>query len=87
MDGPAGRAPADLSPDERARLHRAHQSLRNASQALEALVATEPIRGRWNPAAAPPEALAAARQDLAAAYGRLLTDEEALFGWGPPTVD
>jgi len=67
-------------------LHRAHQRLRNTSQALEALVATDPIRGRWAPEPAPAEALQAARADLAKAYEALERNNDDLVDWGaPPT--
>lgn len=66
-------------------MRRAHLRLRNASSALEALVATEPIRGRWAPEPATPEALEGARSDLHRAYQALLVLDEELLGWGPPS--
>jgi len=60
VPGAEPRRPEALTDAEREVLHRAHQRLRNTSQALEALVATDPIRGRWAPAPAPAEALRAA---------------------------
>lgn len=71
----------DLDPAQREQLHRVHQRLRNASQALEALVATEPIRGRWAPVAAPDEALDGARADLDRAYDELRRCHRDLLGW------
>jgi len=62
-------------------LHRAYQRLRNTSQALEALVATDPIRGRWAPEPAPAEALRAARADLAKAYEELDRRHRELVDW------
>ena len=58
----------DLSAEDRQRMRQAHHRLRNASQAFESLVATEPIRGRWAPAPAPPEALLGAKVELEQAY-------------------
>ena len=80
-DGP--RPPDELSADERARLHQAHQRLRNNSSALEALVATEPIRGRWPAAPAPYEALQVARDDLRKAYEALERCHVELLRWEP----
>lgn len=59
-----GRKPEELSKEQRERLHRAHQRLRNASHALEALTVVEPVRGRWVATPAPVEVLAAAQNDL-----------------------
>jgi hypothetical protein len=78
------RRPEALSAEDREVLHRAHQRLRNASQALEALVATDPIRGRWAPTPAPPEALQAARADLEEAYAQLDRRHRELVDWGTP---
>jgi hypothetical protein len=82
------RRPEGLTADERTTLHRAHQWLRNASSALEALTATDPIRGRWAPAPAPDEALDGARADLRNAYAAIVRHHHDLFGWddsvGPP---
>jgi hypothetical protein len=54
----------ELAAEERRRLRRAHERLRAASKELEALIATEPIKGRWAPEPAPVEILDAARADL-----------------------
>jgi hypothetical protein len=75
------RRPEDLTADERTTLHRAHQWLRNASSALEALTATDPIRGRWAPAPAPDEALDGARADLRNAYAAIVKHHQELFAW------
>lgn len=79
----AERAPEDLSPEERQRLHRAHQRLRNASQALEALTVIEKVRGRWEARPAPPEALEAAGAELADAYDDVCRTQAELLGWAP----
>ncbi|MEO7196811.1 MAG: hypothetical protein ABIZ05_18640 [Pseudonocardiaceae bacterium] len=59
-----GRQPAELSKEQRQQLHSAHQRLRNASHALEALTVVEPVRGRWVANPAPAEALEAAQNNL-----------------------
>lgn len=81
MGADAPRRPEDLSTDERTRLRRAHERLRTASQELEALVATEPIRGRWEPEPAPREILDAARAELHAAYHGLMIRHREILGW------
>lgn len=73
-----------MSEDEREVLHRAHQRLRNTSQALEALVATDPIRGRWAPEPAPAEALEGARADLRRAYEDLERRHDEIVDWNTP---
>ncbi len=73
------RTPENLSAEERQRLRLAHGRLRIASQALEALTATEPLRGRWAPEPAPPEALEAARSELEQAYRAVLDCERELL--------
>ncbi len=65
-------------------LHRAHQRLRNTSQALEALIATDPIRGRWAPEPAPAEALQGARAELHKAYEDLERHHDELLDWNAP---
>jgi len=77
------RKPEELSEEERQRLHRAQQRLRNASQALEALTVIEPLRGRWTPTPAPPEALAAARAELDQAYREVVGALSEVLGWEP----
>ncbi len=85
--GAGPRRPEALSGDEREVLHRAHQRLRNASQAVEALVATDPIRGRWAPEPAPAEALRAARADLQAAYDDLDRRHDEIVDWDAPASE
>lgn len=65
------RKPEELSEDERQRLHGAHQRLRNASSALEALTVVKPVRGRWQANPTPPDVLAAAQHELQDAYEQL----------------
>ncbi|HEV7756967.1 MAG TPA: hypothetical protein VGO94_14020 [Mycobacteriales bacterium] len=77
------RSPEELSEDERARLHRAHQRLRNASQALEALTVIEPVRGRWVARSAPAEALDAAGAELHEAWQELRRAQRELLGSEP----
>jgi len=60
--------PEELTAEQRQRLRLAHHRLRNASQAIEALVATEQIKGRWAPMFPPPEALKGAENELEQAY-------------------
>ena len=84
MPGDRPKRPEALSGDDRETLHRAHQRLRNASQALEALVATDPIRGRWAPEPAPAEALQGARTDLQKAYEALEKRHDELIDWDAP---
>ncbi|HEV7826753.1 MAG TPA: hypothetical protein VGP02_17810 [Mycobacteriales bacterium] len=80
------RGPEDLSAEERQRLHRAHQRLRNASQALEALTVVEPVRGRWTAKSAPPEALEAAQTDLRDAWQEIWTAQRDVLGLDPPAA-
>jgi hypothetical protein len=82
MDAP--RRPEDLSEEERQRLHRAHQRLRNASQALEALTVIEPVKGRWKPTPAPAEALEAAQLALHEACQELWRAQRELLGLDSP---
>ena len=78
------RRPEDLSDEERQRLHRAHQRLRNASQALEALTVVEPVRGRWTATPAPLEALEAAQLALHEGWRELWRAQQELLGLDPP---
>ncbi len=81
MTGVASRG--EQSQEERVRLRRAHERLRTASQELQSLVATDPIKGRWEPEAAPAEILAAAHEELRQAYVALVAaQEEILDGKG-----
>jgi len=77
-------APEDLTTEDRTRLRRAHERLRTAAQEIMALVATEPIRKRWEPDAAPPEILDASRLELQAAWAELNRAYSELLGWEPP---
>jgi hypothetical protein len=81
----AQREPGDLSAEERERLHRAHEHLRNASRALEALTVITPVRGRWVAKPAPPDALEAAQLELHQACQNIWAVQEELLGWDPPT--
>jgi hypothetical protein len=74
------RSTADLSADERKQLRRAHERLRAASQELEGLVATESVRGRWEPEPPPAPILEAARLDLQQAYDALARCHEEILG-------
>jgi len=80
----AGRKPAELSEEQRQRLHWAHQRLRNASHALEALTVVEPVRGRWVATPVPAEALEAAQNDLHDAYQELWRAQQELLRCEPP---
>jgi hypothetical protein len=77
--------PDELDEDGRQRLHRAHQRLRNASQAFEALTVIEKVRGRWSATPAPPEALAAAGAELDESYRELWGILDDLLDLAPPT--
>jgi hypothetical protein len=82
------RGAEELSAEERRRLRRAHERLRVASKELEALVATEPIKGRWAPEPAPAEILDAARADLRRAYEDVARSHHEILGWElPPGCD
>lgn len=69
------------SPDERFELRRAHERLRTASKDLQSIVATDPIKGRWEPERAPPEILDAAREELRLAYAGLTACQAEILGW------
>jgi hypothetical protein len=71
----------ELTAEERLRLRRAHERLRAASKELEALIATEPIKGRWAPEPAPPEILDAARAALQRAYEEVMRGHQEILGW------
>jgi hypothetical protein len=77
--------PDELDEDARQRLHRAHQRLRNASQAFEALTVIEKVKGRWAATPAPPEALAAAGSELDGSYRDLWAVLDDLLNLAPPT--
>jgi hypothetical protein len=78
------RTPEDLTEDERKALRRAHERLRSASQELQALEATEPIKNRWEPEPVPPEMLEAARADVHRLYRELAVCHREMLGWEPP---
>jgi hypothetical protein len=78
--------PEELTEDERRQLRRAHERLRTATQEVQALVATEPIKNRWAPEPAPVEILGAARRELQTAWDELTRSYRELLGWEPPTT-
>ncbi len=80
------RTPEDLSADERKALRRAHERLRTASQDLQALEATEPIKNRWEPEPVPADMLDAARVDVYRAHAELARCHRELLGWEPPAA-
>ncbi|HEX3539545.1 MAG TPA: hypothetical protein VHT75_03790 [Acidimicrobiales bacterium] len=67
-DEPPTHRTGDFDAEERQRLRIVHHRLRNASQAIESLLATEPMKGRWAPAAATPEAVEGAKKEFELAY-------------------
>ena len=75
------REPQDLDEDEAERLRRGHVRLRKASQDLEAFTVPKRMRGRWDNAPVPGEAMAAARAELVASYLALWAAYEELLGW------
>jgi two-component sensor histidine kinase len=77
-DETAARRTGDFDADERKRLRMAHHRLRNASQAIESLLATEPLKGRWAPAPAPAEAVDGAKVELAEAYAAVVACHQDL---------
>jgi hypothetical protein len=81
------RTPEDLSADERKMLRRAHERMRSASQELQALEATEPIKNRWEPEPVPADMLDAARADVHGAYRELARCHRELLGWEPDAAE
>ncbi len=79
MSGVAPRG--EPSQEERIWLRRAHERLRTASKDLQSLVATDPIKGRWEPERAPAEILEAAREELREAYAGLTACHAEIMGW------
>jgi hypothetical protein len=75
------RGAQELSEEGRRRLRRAHERLRSASKELEVLVATEPIKNRWEPEPAPPEILGAARVELQRAWAGVVLAQQEVLGW------
>lgn len=78
------RKPEDLTDEQRQRLHRAHQHVRNASQQLEALTVIDPMPRRWAAEPAPVEALHAAVHELHTAVEALWRAQQELLGLEPP---
>jgi len=74
--------PGELSAEDRQELRRAHERLRAASQELQSLIATEPIKNRWEPEPAPPEILQAAIDAYHTAIERVATSQREILGWG-----
>ncbi len=70
----------DLTEEQRERIRLAHGRLRRASQECESLVATKPVRGRWEPAPVPPEVLETASAELHRAYQDVVRLHEELLG-------
>ncbi|MGH3914807.1 MAG: hypothetical protein ACRDTC_15570 [Pseudonocardiaceae bacterium] len=79
-----GRKPAELTAEQRQRLHQVHQRVRNTSHALEALTVVEPVRGRWVATPAPDDALEAAQHDFHAACQEFWRAQQELLCWEPP---
>lgn len=84
MSDDSPRRPEELTEDDREALRRAHIRLRKTSQDLEAMLATPKMRGRWDPAPVPPEALEGARSELVTAYSKLWALQRDLLGWELP---
>lgn len=84
MASSAERLPQDLATDDAERLRRAHVRLRKASQDLEAFTVPVKLRGRWDNAPVPDEAMTAARRELELAYQTLWEAYGELLGWAPP---
>ncbi len=78
------RQPQDITEEQAERLRRAHHRLRKASQDLEGFTAPRHLRGRWEPAPVPAEAMDAARHEMAASYAALWREYGELLGWQPP---
>ncbi|MEO7837054.1 MAG: hypothetical protein ABIS21_05380 [Acidimicrobiales bacterium] len=84
MPAEKARQPEELTEDEREELRRAHIRLRKTSQDLEALLATPKMRGRWDPAPVPAEAMDGARDELVKAYAKMWLLQRELLGWDLP---
>lgn len=78
------RMPQDLDTEDAERLRRAHVRLRKASQDLEAFTVPVKMRGRWDNAPVPEEAMTAARTELDEAHRALWEAYAQLLGWAPP---
>ncbi len=81
MPGGRTRSIQDLSSEERTQLRRAHEHLRTASQELQSLIATEPIKNRWEPEPPPDEILQAARTALQEAFETVGRCHREVLGW------
>lgn len=81
----AERQPQDLGEEEAERLRRSHFRLRKASQDLEAFTAPRRMKGRWDNAPVPDEAMEAARAELVASYRALWALHGEILGWPPPS--
>lgn len=84
MPSAGERPPQELGEEEAERLRRAHYRLRKASQDLEGFTAPKHLRGRWEPAPVPDEAMDAARHELAVSYRAVWDAYRELLGWEPP---
>ncbi len=84
MTAAGERQPQDLSEEEAERIRRAHHRLRKASQDLEGFTAPKAMRGRWEPAPVPAEAMDAARRELAESYRSLWSAYRDLLRWDAP---
>lgn len=84
MATPATPKPQDLGEEDAERLRRGHFRVRKASQDLEAFTVPRQMRGRWENAAVPEEAMEAAKAEFAAACSALWTAYEELLGWPTP---
>ncbi len=80
MEADQTRSTAELTIEERKELRRSHERLRAASQELEGLVATEPVRGRWAPEPPPAEILEATRAELRRAYDEVVRCHAEILG-------
>ncbi len=78
---PPERSPQDLDVAEAERLRRLHVRLRKASQDLEGFTVPRRMKGRWDNAPVPDEAVKATGAELAAAYGALWSAYRELLGW------
>jgi two-component sensor histidine kinase len=68
MDQDTPRRTGDFNAEERQRLRIVHHRLRNASQAIESLLATEQLPRRWAPEPAPADAVDGAKAELEQSY-------------------
>jgi len=73
-------ASGEPSQEQRVQLRHAHERLRTASKELQALVASDPVKGRWDHEWAPAEILRAAHEELQQAYERLTVCHREILG-------